>query len=215
MALWTLCWAGSIHAAEDHPFTLENGNVIEGYIADMNEETLVIRRKTGDFSERLELVYLSQDTLNWIKEQPEYASKGYDVLVDPYLELPEEEIKPPIINVKEPERPLKPVTREDASFMASLGSPIGLLLVVVLYLGNLYAAFHIALFMSRPVPLVCGSRPFFRFSDRFFLPACRLWPSHRVRKPISSLKQPQMGLQCHRLHPQPLEQPTNLPLGSV
>jgi hypothetical protein len=156
MALWTLCWAGSIHAAEDHPFTLENGNVIEGYIADMNEETLVIRRKTGDFSERLELVYLSQDTLNWIKEQPEYASKGYDVLVDPYLELPEEEIKPPIINVKEPERPLKPVTREDASFMASLGSPIGLLLVVVLYLGNLYAAFHIALFMSRPVPLVCG-----------------------------------------------------------
>ena len=156
VVVWASSWGLVAQAAETHAFTLENGNVVEGYIADMDEETLIVRKNRGDFSERIELVYLSQETLKWIKQQPSYLAKGYDQLVDPYLELPEEEIQPPIINVRDPERPLQAVTKEDGSFVASLGSPIGLLLVLAVYFGNLYAALHIAQFMSRPVAVVCG-----------------------------------------------------------
>ena len=156
VVVWASSWGLVAQAAETHAFTLENGNVVEGYIADMDEETLIVRKNRGDFSERIELVYLSQETLKWIKQQPSYLAKGYDQLVDPYLELPEEEIQPPIINVRDPERPLQAVTKEDGSFAASLGSPIGLLLVLAVYFGNLYAALHIAQFMSRPVAVVCG-----------------------------------------------------------
>lgn len=156
VVVWASSWGLVTQAAETHAFTLENGNVVEGYIADMDEETLIVRKNRGDFSERIELVYLSQKTLKWIKQQPSYLAKGYDQLVDPYLELPEEEIQPPIINVRDPERPLQAVTKDDSSFAASLGSPIGLLLVLVVYFGNLYAALHIAQFMSRPVAVVCG-----------------------------------------------------------
>ena len=66
-------------------------------------------------------VSLCED-LKWIKQQPSYLAKGYDQLVDPYLELPEEEIQPPIINVWDPECPLQAVTKEDGSFVASLGT---------------------------------------------------------------------------------------------
>ena len=156
VVVWASSWGLVAQAAETHAFTLENGNLVEGYIADMDEETLIVRKNRGDFSERIELVYLSQETLKWIKQQPSYLAKGYDQLVDPYLELPEEEIQPPIINVRDPERPLQAVTKEDGSFAASLGSPIGLLLVLAVYFGNLYAALHIAQFMSRPVAVVCG-----------------------------------------------------------
>ena len=148
VVVWASSWGLVAQAAETHAFTLENGNVVEGYIADMDEETLIVRKNRGDFSERIELVYLSQETLKWIKQQPSYLAKGYDQLVDPYLELPEEEIQPPIINVRDPERPLQAVTKEDGSFAASLGSPIGLLLVLAVYFGNLYAALHIAQFLS-------------------------------------------------------------------
>ena len=148
--------------------------MVEGYIADMDEETLIVRKNRGDFSERIELVYLSGD-LKWIKQQPNYLAKGYDQLVDPYLELPEEEIQPPIINVWDPERPLQAVTKEDGSFAASLGSPIGLLLVLAVYFGNLYAALHIAQFMSRPVAVVCGVSAIFPVFGPILLPACLRW----------------------------------------
>lgn len=155
LALWLMCcWVAPCQAAETYPFTMENGNVIEGTISDMNEESLVIKKPNGTFADRFDLVYLSQDTLKWIQQQPDYIRKGYDEYVDPFIELPEEEIKPPEITVRQTERMERPDGR--TSFFSTLTTPIGLLIIGVIYLGNLFAAFEIAVFRGRPVPLVCG-----------------------------------------------------------
>lgn len=155
LALWLVCcWATPCHAAETYPFTLENGNVTEGRISVMDEESLVITKTNGTFTERIDLVYLSQDTLKYIQQHPEYTKKGYHQYVDPFIELPEEEIEPPEITVRQPERMERPDGK--TTFFSTLTTPIGLLILGAVYLGNLFAAFEIAVFRGRPIPLVCG-----------------------------------------------------------
>ena len=155
LALWLVCcWATPCHAAETYPFTLENGNVTEGRISVMDEESLVITKTNGTFTERIDLVYLSQDTLKYIQQHPEYIKKGYHQYVDPFIELPEEEIEPPEITVRQPERMERPDGK--TTFFSTLTTPIGLLILGAVYLGNLFAAFEIAVFRGRPIPLVCG-----------------------------------------------------------
>ena len=130
-------------------FIYENGNVREGRVSDINEESLVIRLDIGGFDDRIDLVYLSQETLKMLAENPEYTQ-----FVEPFIELPEEEIHPPQIVVKQPERMEKPEQR--GGFMPTLASPVGILLLLALYVGNLFCAVEIARFRQRPVALVCG-----------------------------------------------------------
>ncbi|MBT5926610.1 MAG: hypothetical protein HOH33_08335 [Verrucomicrobia bacterium] len=144
-----VCWATPCGAAETHTFVMENGNIIEGNVATMDEESLVIRKKIGDFAPRTDLVFLSQDTLKWLKEDPKYAE-----FVDPFIELPEDEIHPPVINVRQPERMERPDGK--TTFFSTLTTPIGFLLLFAFYGGNLFAAYEIAVFRGRPVALVCG-----------------------------------------------------------
>ena len=144
-----VCWATPCGAAETHTFLMESGNIIEGNVADMDEESLVIRKKIGDFTKRIDLVFLSQETLKWLKEDPKYAE-----FVDPFIELPEDEIHPPEINVRQPERMERPDGK--TTFFSTLTTPIGFLLLFAFYGGNLFAAYEIAVFKGRPVALVCG-----------------------------------------------------------
>ena len=144
-----VCWTTPCDAAETHTFVMENGNIIEGNVSDMDEESLVIRRKIGTFTDRTDLVFLSQETLKWLKEDPKYAE-----FVDPFIELPEDEIHPPVINVRQPERMEQPDGK--TKLLSTLTTPIGFLLLFVFYGGNLFAAYEIAVFRGRPVALVCG-----------------------------------------------------------
>ncbi len=144
-----VCWATPCGAAETQTFLMENGNIIEGNVSTMDEESLVIRRKIGTFTDRIDLVFLSQETLKWLKENPKYAE-----FVDPFIELPEDEIHPPEINVRQPERMEQPDGK--ATFFSTLTTPIGFLILFAFYGGNLLAAYEIAVFRGRPVALVCG-----------------------------------------------------------
>ena len=133
-------------------FELENGNTFYGEVSKLDEDGLVIRMEedVGGFSERIELVYLSQETLNQLAKTPKYKP-----FVSPFIEMPEEELEqpPPIV--------LRPVDRlsrasKNASFFSTFASPIGVFFLVVFYLGNLLAAYETAVYRGRSVPLVCG-----------------------------------------------------------
>lgn len=131
-------------------FELENGNTFYGEVSKLDEDGLVIRMEdVGGFSERIELVYLSQETLEWLAKTPKYKP-----FVAPFIEMPEEEMKqpPPIV--------LRPVDRlaraSGDSFLSAFASPLGALFLLAFYLGNLLAAYEIAIYRGRSVPLVCG-----------------------------------------------------------
>ena len=132
-------------------FELENGNTFYGEVSKLDEDGLVIRMEdVGGFSERIELVYLSQETLNQLAKTPKYKP-----FVAPFIEMPEEEMQQPPPIVPKPVDRL-PRAPKESSFLSAFVSPIGALFLLAFYLGNLLAAYEIAIYRGRSVPLVCG-----------------------------------------------------------
>ena len=135
--------------AKAEVFTLENGTKFEGEIARLDDDGFVVRLDIGGFSDLTELVYLSQETLKSLAVNPKWATH-----VTPFIDLPEEYMKPPEIIVRQPERLELP--EDKPSFFGSFGTPIGILLVIGFYIANLLAAFEVAAYRGRPAALVCG-----------------------------------------------------------
>ncbi len=130
-------------------YTLENGNTFEGTMATLDEDGFIVNLDIGEFSKRTELVYLSQETLRRLAENPKYTD-----FVTPFIDLPEEDMKPPEIIVRQPERLTLP--EEKPTFFSSFTTPMGILFIIACYLGNLLAAFEVAAYRGRPAALVCG-----------------------------------------------------------
>jgi hypothetical protein len=154
MGLLGLCgWlvAAGVRADE---FKLANGNVLKGELASADEDGLVVKLDVGGFSKREPWINFSQETLKELIKDPKVAS-----LVEPFIELEPEQIK---AKEKEKEIVVKPVPERlerptpKPGIATAFITPIGLTLLAVLMLANLYAAFEIALFRQQPVALVCG-----------------------------------------------------------
>lgn len=136
-------------AAEFHLIT---GDVYKGELSAADKDGLVVRLESGDFSPRIDWAKLSDDTLKELADNPR-AKK----FVEPFLEPPSETIA--IQQAKE--IPVRQPTRLDLPDMkkgviTALTTPNGLILLLVLFFANLYAAFEVARFKWRPVALVCG-----------------------------------------------------------
>ena len=130
-------------------YTLENGNTFEGTMATLDEDGFIVNLTIGEFSKRTELVYLSQETLRSLAEDPKYSN-----FVTPFIDLPEEDMKPPEIIVRQPERLTLP--EKAPTFFSSFSTPMGILFIIACYFGNLLAAFEVAAYRGRPAALVCG-----------------------------------------------------------
>jgi hypothetical protein len=135
-------------------YRLANGNTLRGEIASADEDGLVVKLDVGGFSKREAWVNFSQETLRELAKEPKIAN-----YVEPFIELTMEELharetKKEIVIKEVPNRVehLHPRPGMVAGFM----TPIGLLMLAVLMLANLYAAYEIAVFRQRPVGVVCA-----------------------------------------------------------
>ena len=134
-------------------FKLTNGDIIKGEASSINSDGLMIRMESGGFTERYGWGLLTQETLKMLQDNPQ-AKK----FVEPFIEVPvdvvaKEKARKKEIVVKEPPKLERP---QGKSFVAGLMAPAGFLVLGILYFGNLYSAYHIAQFRSRPVALVVG-----------------------------------------------------------
>lgn len=149
LAAWL--FAAALNAAE---FKLSNGDLIIGEIAQLNEDGLVIRKNAGGFTEQIGWGLVSQETLKQLLDNPQ--AKPF---VEPFIEIPieqkrRERAQQKEITIREVPRVDRPA--EKTSFFAGLMTPAGFMVLGILMLANLYAAFEIALYKGRPVPLVVG-----------------------------------------------------------
>lgn len=137
-------WAGE--------FKLMDESTIYGDVADFNETGVVFKLKTGGFSERISWSKFSQTALKTLAEDPKAKE-----FAEPFIEIPPEarpRPKPKPVVLKEVPRVELPTGR--TTFFSSFGSPMGLLILAMLYGANLLAGFEIAKYRNRPVAVVCG-----------------------------------------------------------
>jgi hypothetical protein len=150
IGVWLSLWHGSL-ALFGEEFKLNNGDVLRGEPVSFNDDGLVVRLDIGGHSPRISWSKLTQETLRDLVKNPA-ASKFAEPFIDEPPAPKKEKIKRDIV--------VKPVPRvervQKPSFFASFGTPAGGAVLLVLFLGNLYAAYEVARFRHRSPALVCG-----------------------------------------------------------
>ncbi|MCI0533998.1 MAG: hypothetical protein L0Z50_02100 [Verrucomicrobiales bacterium] len=133
-------------------YHLTNGDIITGQPASISEDGVVFSLKIGGFSPLIRWTKFTQESLKELAKNPKAAA-----FADPFIEIPPEARQ----QEKKKEITIKPVENRlprysKVKFLEAWTSPAALMIVLMLYAANLYAAYEVSLFRNRPAALVCG-----------------------------------------------------------
>jgi hypothetical protein len=145
--LW-LCGLPMLAAGAD-TYSLTDGASLIGDIVTFNDSGITFRQ-AGDTYTNVSWTQFSQAGLKQLAQNPKI--KPY---VEPFIETPESALvkKEPVKIHAVPRLTLPP---RQSLLGAMFSSSVGLVIMLLLYAANVYAAFEIALFRARPIPLVVG-----------------------------------------------------------
>jgi hypothetical protein len=147
--LLTFCGllAGTAFAETIH---LSNGQTLTGDLVSPDDKGFVLKQTDGSFSDRVLWGKVSQDDLKQLAQNPKVAQ-----FAEAFIDAPQEEtVKRADIEIKPFPKLERPPAR---SLFAALGTTgMGILILLVLYGANLYAAYEISIFRAQPAGLVCG-----------------------------------------------------------
>jgi hypothetical protein len=147
LGVWVVGTLAGIACAET--FQLNDGQTLSGEVVSYDKSGLIVKLGEGKYSDRVPWGKFSQADLKELAKNPKIKP-----LMNAFIEVPQEE------KLKKTEVTLKPVPRLDRPQPGSLlgalfTSSVGLAALLLLYAANLYAAYEVALFRTRPVVLPC------------------------------------------------------------
>jgi hypothetical protein len=148
--------AWGIIPAQAEDYSLTDGTVLSGEAISFNDKGVVVKLNSGAYSDRVPWTKFTQEAL---KEFVKIAKARE--FAEPYIELPaEEKQKAKLAEIK-----IQPVPRVERptkrpGLFAAMTTPGGMVILLVLFLANLYAAYEIAVFRNQPTALVCAVSAF-------------------------------------------------------
>jgi hypothetical protein len=154
LLLFFVLWLGVVLWVPAESFSLTDGTTVSGDIVKVDDNGMVLRQ-AGDNYANLPWARFTQDSLKQLASNPKVRP-----LVEPFIEpdmaqrAAREEIK-----TTEPNRlsfPGKNGTLPPSLFGGLLHAPLGLLLLLAIYLANLYAAYEVSIIRARPAAQVIG-----------------------------------------------------------
>jgi hypothetical protein len=151
--LWTffgfwLCGLLAALGAENYPLT--DGTSITGDVISYNDNGIVFRLSEDQYSQRVPWTKFSQDALKLLANNPKVRP-----LAEPFIETP------PPSREKKGEIKVHEVLRlalppKQSLFSALVASSVGLIMLLLIYVANIYAAYEIAACRAQPIALVMG-----------------------------------------------------------
>ncbi len=146
-------WLAATAVAQTPTLTLhpKNGAVVTGTILDMGDQGIRLQLSDGTYMDNpVPWGLLSQDDLKLLQNNPKAQP-----FVEPFIQIPRsEKLERTQVDIKDPPRLARPAS--GSVFAALVGSSVGLVMLLLVYLGNLYAAYEISIFRAQPPALVCG-----------------------------------------------------------
>jgi hypothetical protein len=147
LGLW-LC--GLAVTARAGSFQLIDGSSVSGNIVTFNENGVMLRTEEDSYTNVL-WARFAQDALVQLEKNPK--AKPF---VEPFIELP-----PASARVKKKEITVQEVSGlglppKQFMLIAFFSSPVGFIILLLLYLANVYAAYEIAVMRTHPIGLVVG-----------------------------------------------------------
>ena len=131
-------------------FVQNNGNNYEGTLSDYNAEGIIVRLKSGRFTERIHWVTLNQETLRRLSSNPRIENFTF-----PFIDIPPDEISK-VREISLNESPIANRPQSRVRLSQAMTTPAGLFILGAFMLANLYLAYEIAGYKRRPVAIVCA-----------------------------------------------------------
>jgi hypothetical protein len=151
--LWTIFgfWlCGLLAAAGADTYSLTDGTSMTGDVISYNDNGIVFRLSVDQYSQRIPWTKFSQDALKLLANNPKLKP-----LVEPFIETP------PPSRMKKQEVTVHEVSRlelppKQSLFAALFASSVGLVVLLLIYVANIFAAYEIAAGRAQPIALVMG-----------------------------------------------------------
>ena len=145
-------WLAAASVARADSYQLLDGTTIEGEPIQFTATGVMLKTPDGK-DPRLKYDTFTQDALKKLyKEAPRPEDKAS---MEPYItDFAQEKIKQREIEIKPVPRLERPTIH--TGLFAAFGSSVGLVLILLIYAGNLYAAYEISIFRHMPPGPVCG-----------------------------------------------------------
>ncbi len=140
--------AATVHA---ETFKLTNGETMTGevLVSSANDAGAQIKIGDGEYK-RISWASFSQEDLKRFAQIPKLQPYA-----EPFIQIsPEEKFKKTEVTIKQPPRLERPLPR--SLFGALLASGPGMVILLLLYAANIYAAYEISIFRAQSTALVCG-----------------------------------------------------------
>ena len=151
--LWTISglWlCGLLAAVGADTFQLTDGTSVVGDVISFNDNGIVFRLNVDQYSQRVPWTKFTQDALKLLANNPKVRP-----LAEPFIETP------PPSREKKGEIKVHEVSRlelppKQSLFGALFASSVGLVVLLLIYVANIYAAYEIAACRAQPIALVMG-----------------------------------------------------------
>jgi hypothetical protein len=156
-----ICWMAMIAAlATAGTFPLTDGTKIVGSPESITDNGVVFQLENGDYSPRTGWDKFTPEALKELMAEAKKDSER--ALLEPMVEnLPQEVAKRKEIVIKSIQPPDRP--KHGGGIFALFASPVGWVILLVLYGANLFAAYEVSVYRRQPLARVCGlaAIPFF------------------------------------------------------
>jgi len=132
-------------------FPLTDGTSLVGDVISYNDNGIVFRLDGDKYSERIPWTKFSQDALKQLSANPKIR-----LLAEPFIET-----APVTARTKKAEASFHEANRmelppKQSLFGALFSSSVGLVALMLIYAGNLFAGYEVAVMRSRPIAMVMG-----------------------------------------------------------
>lgn len=133
-------------------YTLVDGKTVSGDMVSFDQRGVILKLPDGKYAEPVAWEKFSQDDLKKISEKNPKTIPFVEPLI---VETIEEKRAKTAIEVK---TNFVQLARPPSGSLIGglLSSPLGILLLLLIYAANIYAAYEIAIFRAQPPGLVCG-----------------------------------------------------------
>ena len=156
-----VCWLAMLaSAATAGTFPLTDGTKITGSPDSILEKGVVFQLQGGELSPRIEWDKFTPEALKELMAEAKNDTQR--ALLEPLVENNPQDVakrKEIVIQpIQTPERP-----KHGGGIFALFGSPVGRVILLVLYGANLFAAYEVSVYRRQPTATVCGwaAIPFF------------------------------------------------------
>lgn len=140
-------------AALADTYSLTDGTKIDGDPISITENGVVFRGADGNDMPRVIWDNLTQESIQ--KLLTKVKSPRERTLIEPLIEEPPKaRAERQEITVHPIEKPFRPA--KDLGLTAMFGSPVGMMILFVLYCAVIFAGYEVAVYRRRPMALVCG-----------------------------------------------------------